>query len=72
MPALMSRCPVDKSTLAVRAPAVIATRRTIATLANSLAYPTPITYAEPRALARKASDEFAVPSVESIIDWRTA
>jgi hypothetical protein len=27
---------------------------------------------EPRALGRKASDEFAAPSVESIVDWCTA
>jgi hypothetical protein len=45
---------------------------------NSLAsfvaasHPTPIHHLEPRALGRKASDEFAVPSVESIIDWCTA
>ena len=61
--------PVDQSTLAVPAPAVIAARRTFATLPNSLAssvaasHPTPITFAnlQPRALSRKASDEFVVP-----------
>jgi hypothetical protein len=29
-------------------------------------------FIQPRALGRKASDEFSVRSVESIIDWCTA